>query len=71
MTQLEAQNQINEKGNAQCLSCKIIGTTVSLGASGYLLQTVYSSKPPIGFHRVLMLAFAGGFAALGVARALV
>ena len=59
------------KTTADCMSCRLIGTTVSLGASVYLLAFVYGPKSPVGLHRNMTLAFAGGFAALGLARALV
>jgi len=57
-----------------CLSCRVIGTTVCLGVSAHL---VYSSTQRRGvgpmaaspMSRAFILAFAGGFAALGVARA--
>ena len=59
-----------------CLTCRMIGTTVCLGVSAHL---VYSSTKQRGvgpmaaspMSRAFVLAFAGGFAALGVARAVV
>lgn len=59
-----------------CLTCRVIGTTVCLGLSAHLVHT--ASQQTSGHHamgspmsRAFILAFAGGFAALGVARALI
>jgi hypothetical protein len=59
-----------------CQSCRMIGTTVCLGVSGHLVYTSCSQRGvgPVAarpLYRVFVLACAGGFAALGVARALV
>lgn len=59
-----------------CLTCRVIGTTVCLGLSAYFVQasSKHSGMHPVGaspMSRVFILACAGGFAALGVARALV
>ena len=52
-----------------CLSCKVVGTTVCLGLSGYLTLSTYARPPSSPTQRILTLAVAGGFAALGIARA--
>jgi hypothetical protein len=54
-----------------CLSCRITGTVVCLGLSAYLTLHTYAKPPTSPAQRIFTLAFAGGFAALGVARALV
>ena len=60
------------ESHPDCMSCRVIGTGVSIAASVYLLASVYSSNPPrAGLHRGLTLAFSGAFAALGVVRAII
>jgi hypothetical protein len=54
-----------------CLSCRITGTVVCLGLSAYLTLQTYARPPTSPAQRIFTLAFAGGFAALGVTRALV
>mmetsp|Transcript_36474 Transcript_36474/g.115051 ORF Transcript_36474/g.115051 Transcript_36474/m.115051 type:complete len:83 (-) Transcript_36474:361-609(-) len=60
-----------------CISCKALGCTVCFGTSAYFYAFAQGSfgevlgKPPAGAHRFATLAFVGGFAALGVARAVV
>jgi len=54
-----------------CMSCRVIGTVVPTVASGYLAATLYTTKPPQGLHKVFTLVFVGGFAAMGVFRAVV
>lgn len=54
-----------------CVSCRITGTVVCLGLSAYLTAQTYARPPSSPAHRIFSLAFAGGFAALGVVRALV
>lgn len=55
-----------------CLSCRVTGTAVSLFISAYLLAQTYAQPAVYSpMHHRVMLAAAGGFAALGVVRALV
>ena len=60
-------------GPKDCLACRLTGTVVCLGASAYLAAHHYgqptASTGPA--HRAVMLAAAGGFLALGIARALI
>ncbi len=53
-----------------CWKCRVTGTAVCLGASAYLLAQNYAQPSASRVHRMFTLLFAGGFAALGVARAL-
>lgn len=71
MEDVEASQKRERRKITDCLSCRVIGTVVPLAASGYLLAFKYSRKPPQGLHSIFTLAFAGGFAALGVTRALI
>lgn len=79
------QQQVQQPGNSQqpeqpappgdrqqdCLQCRMIGTGVCLAASAYLLVSNWA-QPPVGrTHRAVMLGAAGGFLALGIARALI
>jgi hypothetical protein len=60
-------------GPKDCLACRLTGTVVCLGASAYLAAHHYR-QPPVSTgpaHRAAMLAAAGGFLALGIARALI
>jgi hypothetical protein len=56
---------------ADCLSCRITGTVVCLGLSAYLTAQTYARPPTSPTQRIFTFAFAGGFAALGIARAIV
>jgi len=53
-----------------CLSCRVTGTVVSLALSAYLAVETYARPPSSPLHRKFMLLFSGGFAALGIGRAL-
>ena len=52
-----------------CLGCRVTGTVVCLGVSAYLTAHHYAAPSPSPVHRAVMLAVAGGFAAMGVVRA--
>ena len=68
----QTQQELEKAGSPRdCMSCRVIGTVVPLTASIYLLASTYSVKPPQGAHRVFTLAFAGGFAALALTRAVI
>ena len=54
-----------------CISCRVTGTVVCLSLSAYLTLQTYARPPTSPAHRIFSLAFAGGFAAIGIARALV
>lgn len=57
---------------SSCTACRVVGTGVSLLASGYLLGAVHlPDKPPTGAHKTVMLGFAGAFAVLGLTRAFI
>ena len=70
MSEVSETKTRNQSSPVDCLSCRVIGTTVSFGASAFLIFHLNGAKPPVGLHRAMMIAFAGGFAALGVARAI-
>ena len=53
-----------------CMQCRVIGAGVCFAASAYLAASNYAVPPTGRVHRAVMLAAAGGFAALGLARAL-
>ena len=54
----------------QCMSCKVTGTVVCLSCSGYLGAQLYARPAAMPkLHRYTMIAFAAGFAIMGVARA--
>lgn len=52
-----------------CLSCRLTGTLVCSGLSGYLLLQTYATPPKSPVQRTVTLGCAGAFAALAVARA--
>lgn len=56
-----------------CVSCRVIGTGVCFGTSGTLAAQLYRGTPAVHgpAHRVVLLAFTAGFAALGVVRAVI
>ena len=54
-----------------CMSCRVTGTLVCLTCSGYLTSQLYTKAPIRGIHRLMTVTFATGFAALGVARAVI
>lgn len=56
---------------SDCLSCRVTGTLVCLTCSGYLTSQLYTRPPVRGIHRLMTVTFATGFAALGVARAVI
>lgn len=60
-----------EVAQQDCLSCRVTGTVVCLGLSAYLAAQNYARPSSSPAHRAFTLAFAGGFAALGIARALI
>lgn len=64
--------EVQERARAatDCTACRVTGTVVCLGLSAYLAAQAYARPPVSPAHRAFTLAFAGGFAALGVARAL-
>lgn len=67
--QLERQQQA--AAPQDCMQCRVIGTGVCLAASAYLAAGNYAA--PVGTgraHRAVMLFAAGGFLALGIARAM-
>lgn len=64
----EAEGQA--RAAPDCTACRVTGTGVCLGLSAYLTAQTYARPPASTAHRIFTLAFAGGFAALGVARAL-
>jgi hypothetical protein len=53
-----------------CLSCKVTGTAVCLGLSGYLVAKQYAQPVGSPSTKVLTLAVAGSLAAMGIARAI-
>lgn len=53
-----------------CLGCRITGSVVCLGVSGYLASHLLANPPPVGMHRSSIILFAGGFFCLSVFRAL-
>lgn len=53
-----------------CMQCRVVGAGVCFAASGYLTLKNYAQPATGRVHRAVMLAAAGGFAALGLARAL-
>ena len=62
---------LKEQEDASCLACRVTGTVVCLGSSAYLTTLLYGSSPPRGLHRGMTIAFAAGFAAMGVVRAFI
>ena len=54
-----------------CMACRVSGTVVSLACSAFLTRQLYKTPPPVGAHRVAIMAFAGGFAVMGALRAAV
>ena len=54
-----------------CMSCRVTGTVVCLSLSAYLAIQNYARPSSSPAHRAFTMAFAGGFAALGIARALI
>lgn len=54
-----------------CMACRVSGTVVSLGCSAFLTRQLYKPPPPVGAHRVAIMAFAGGFAVMGAIRAVI
>jgi hypothetical protein len=56
---------------ADCLSCRVTGSVVCGALSAYLLAQHYARPSASPIHQRVTLAMAGGFAALGIARALV
>jgi hypothetical protein len=55
----------------ECLSCRTLGTVVPLGCAVYLVNGVQGIPRVQRVHRAFVMALAGGFAAMGVARALI
>lgn len=53
-----------------CLGCRVTGSVVCLGVSGYLASHLLAKPPPVGMHRSSLILFAGGFFCLSVYRAL-
>lgn len=69
-TQPAAQQEQQAEQRQDCMQCRIIGASVCLAASTYLTLQHYAQPPSGKVHRAFMLAAAGGFCALGIARAL-
>mmetsp|Transcript_14032 Transcript_14032/g.36031 ORF Transcript_14032/g.36031 Transcript_14032/m.36031 type:complete len:83 (+) Transcript_14032:254-502(+) len=67
----EGNTQAATNGAADCLTCRTIGTLVPLSCTAYLLSGLAGIPRANRLHRACVLAAGGGFAALGVARALV
>ncbi|KAL4859011.1 hypothetical protein ACK3TF_000802 [Chlorella vulgaris] len=69
--QQQQQQQDQQPANPKdCLQCRVIGTGVCVAASAYLAVHNYGQPPAGPVHRAVMLAAAGGFLALGIARAI-
>jgi len=66
-----AQGGVHAVPGHDCMACRVSGTAVSLGCSAFLTRQLYKKPPPVGPHRAAIIAFAGGFAALGLLRAAV
>ena len=64
------QQQQAAEERQDCMQCRIIGASVCLAASTYLTLQHYAQPPTGRVHRAFKLAAAGGFCALGIARAL-
>ena len=64
------QQQHRGEQRQDCMQCRVIGASVCLAASTYLTLQHYAQPPTGRVHRAFMLAAAGGFCALGIARAL-
>ena len=71
--QEQQQSPGSGPGPTDCLACRLTGTVVCLGACAYLAAHHYGQAPASTgpAHRAVMLAAAGGFLALGIARALI
>lgn len=54
-----------------CMQCRVIGAGTCFAASAYLALSNWAQPPTGRVHRAVMLFAAGGFAALGAARALI
>jgi hypothetical protein len=56
---------------ASCLSCRVIGTSVCVGASGVLAAQLVRGVPPVGgpVHRAALGVFSAAFLVLGGVRA--
>lgn len=70
-SQQQPQQQQQQAGPQDCMQCRVIGSGVCLAASAYLAMNNYAQQPAGQVHRAVMLAAAGGFLALGIARALI
>jgi len=68
---MNSEKEDDSSRRPDCLSCRITGTVVCLGLSAYLTLQTYARPPTSPTQRIFSLAFAGGFAALGIARAIV
>lgn len=69
--QAPAQGGVHAIPGHDCMACRVSGTVVSLGCSAFLATQLYKRPAPVGAHRAAIIAFAGGFAVLGVLRAAV
>lgn len=54
-----------------CLSCRVIGTVVPLGCAGYLAAALGDIPAASKAHRITVIVFAAGFAAMGLTRAMI
>ena len=54
---------------ADCLSCRIIGTVVFLGAGVYLGSALWKRPPPVGLHRYVLVLASASCAGMGIYRA--
>ena len=64
------QQQQRVEQPQDCMKCRVIGASVCLAAGAYLTLQHWAQPPTGRVHRAFMLAAAGGFCALGIARAL-
>jgi hypothetical protein len=64
------QQPEHQQQQADCMQCRVVGSGVCLAASAYLVMHNFAQQPASRVHRAVMLAAAGGFLALGIARAL-
>jgi hypothetical protein len=65
------QVETTPSSGEDCWRCRAVGTVVCIGASAYLTAQNFANPPASRAQRIFTFMFAGGFAALGFARAII
>lgn len=69
LNKLRGLQVMDREKKKDCMECRITGSVVCLGVSGYLASHLMSQPPPVGFHKYSIVLLSGGFLFLSAYRA--